>query len=38
MEKKYINRCNSFCSSLDSLKRVEGRDITDEFVLSGAMQ
>ena len=38
MEKKYTNRYNSFCSSLDSLKRVEGRDITDEFVLSGTIR
>lgn len=37
MAEKYIERYNSFCKSLDSLKKVKDRDISDEFVLSGAV-
>lgn len=38
MEKKYINRYNSFCSSLESLEQVRDRDVRDAFVISGAVQ
>ena len=38
MEKKYINRFHSFENSLESLKKLDGRDISDEFVMSGAVQ
>ena len=38
MVKKYIERYQSFCLSLESLKKVRKRDIRDEFVLSGTVQ
>lgn len=38
MEKKYINRFNSFCKSLDALEKVKDRDLSDDFVISGAIQ
>lgn len=38
MEKKYINRYRSFCSSLSGLEQLRGRDTEDEFVISGAVQ
>lgn len=38
MEKRYINRFSSYKKSLCSLNEVYNRDITDSFVLSGAIQ
>lgn len=38
MEEKYINRFESFKKSLASLNEVHGRDVSDSFVLSGAIQ
>jgi nucleotidyltransferase substrate binding protein (TIGR01987 family) len=38
MEKKYINRFNSFKDSLQGLEELKTRDINDSFVISGAVQ
>lgn len=38
MAKKYIERYNSFKDSLSSLEKLKERDITDDFVISGAVQ
>lgn len=38
MEKLYIDRYNSFVSSLSSLEEAKYRDRTDSFVLSGIVQ
>ena len=38
MANKFTNRYLSFCNSLASLRRAEGRDASDEFVLSGTVQ
>ena len=38
MEKKYINRFNSFCRCLDLLKLSEGEDPEKPFVLPGTVQ
>ncbi|MCD8009393.1 MAG: nucleotidyltransferase substrate binding protein [Lachnospiraceae bacterium] len=38
MDAKFINRYNSYCSSLSSLEKALTRDPTDEFVLSGTVQ
>lgn len=38
MEEKYINRIESFRRSLASFALVRTRDLSDDFVLSGAIQ
>ncbi|MCI8337333.1 MAG: toxin-antitoxin system antitoxin subunit [Lachnospiraceae bacterium] len=38
MDRKYIERYHSFCSSLESLMGARDRDLNDEFVLSGTVQ
>lgn len=38
MDAKFINRYNSFCSSLAALEKAPMRDPEDEFVLSGTVQ
>ncbi|MCD8330097.1 MAG: nucleotidyltransferase substrate binding protein [Lachnospiraceae bacterium] len=38
MDAKFINRYNSYCSSLSSLEKALTRDPADEFVLSGTVQ
>ena len=38
MARKYIERYQSFCDSLEGLKRARERDANDEFVLSGTIQ
>lgn len=38
MARKYIERYQSFCASLEGLKRARERDANDEFVLSGTIQ
>ena len=38
MERKYTERYQSFCKSLQGLERAKGRDLTDDFVLSGTIQ
>lgn len=38
MAKKYTNRFLSYEQSLERLKRLRERDVTDEFVISGAVQ
>lgn len=38
MESRFINRYNSFCKSLDSLREAKNRDLSDSFVLSGTVQ
>ena len=37
MAEKYMERYNSFCKSLASLEKARGRDLTDEFVISGTI-
>lgn len=38
MAEKYIERFQSFSRSLQGLEKVKGRDLTDDFVLSGTVQ
>ncbi|MCD8250064.1 MAG: nucleotidyltransferase substrate binding protein [Lachnospiraceae bacterium] len=38
MDAKFINRYNSYCSSLSALEKALARDPADEFVLSGTVQ
>ena len=38
MERKSINRYNSFCKSLDNLAEAKGKDPSDMFILSGTVQ
>lgn len=38
MDRKYIERYQSFCASLKSLSEAESRDLSDDFVLSGTVQ
>lgn len=38
MERKYIERYQSYCKSMESLLRAKQRDMDDEFVLSGTVQ
>ena len=38
MERKSINRYNSFCKSLDNLAEAKGKDPRDMFILSGTVQ
>ncbi len=38
MGAKFINRYNSYCSSLSALEKALTRDPSDEFVLSGTVQ
>lgn len=38
MDKKYIERYESFCASLNSLMEAKHRDLNDDFVLSGTVQ
>ncbi len=38
MDRKYIERYESLCASLESLMGARDRDLSDEFVLSGTVQ